>query len=255
MFASQDDKPFASQENYAYSSPSSETLSKSLRINFVRKVFSITAAQLLFTALFTHLSLTYTAVQNFQIIHSGWLIVASIACIASGLALGFSDTLSRKVPTNYILLSIFTLGESYLVSFIASQYDKDLVLMALFITAATVSGLAIYAITSKTEVTYIGGMIVLISTGIFFVGLLSWFVRLHALHGLIFFASCVTSGLYLIYDIKIIMGKESIKLSLDDYIRGAMHLYADIIRIFLKVLQILGELQDKDDKNKNKKKK
>jgi len=64
----------------------------------------------------------------------------------------------------------------------------------------------------------------------------------------------VVSGLYLIYDIKIIMGKDGIKLSMDDYIRGAMHLYIDIIRIFIKILQFLAaNAEKKKEENDNKK--
>lgn len=66
-----------------------------------------------------------------------------------------------------------------------------------------------------------------------------------------FGATAIISGLYLIYDVKMIMGKENIKLNLDDYIRGAMHLYVDVIRIFIKILQALGE---KDEKKNEKKK-
>jgi len=136
-----------------------------------------------------------------------------------------------------------------MVSFLASQYNPQLVLTALFLTGAVVGSLALYAMTTKTEVNYFGGLIVLTSGSLFWMIIISFFVRISILETAIFFGTCVTSGLYLIYDIKVIMGKDSIKLSLDDYVRGAMHLYVDIIRIFLKILQILQKLSDdkKDD--------
>jgi len=124
--------------------------------------------------------------------------------------------------------------------------------MALFLTAAVVTGLSLYALKSKTEITYIGGLIVLLAVGLLVAGVFSWFIRLRILDSLIFFASAVLSGLYLIYDIKVIMGREGIKLSLDDYIRGAMHLYVDIIRIFIKILEILAANAEKKENEKKK---
>jgi len=124
--------------------------------------------------------------------------------------------------------------------------------MALFLTAAVVTGLSLYALKSKTEITYIGGLIVLLAVGLLVAGIFSWFVRLRILDSLIFFASAVLSGLYLIYDIKVIMGREGIKLSLDDYIRGALHLYVDIIRIFIKILEILANNAEKKENEKKK---
>ena len=47
-------------------------------------------------------------------------------------------------------------------------------------------------------------------------------------------------GLYLIYDTQLIVGKRANKYLIDDYIRGAMNLYLDIIIIFLEILSIFG---------------
>lgn len=248
MFARQQEKADATYEAFG-----SGKISDQLRVNFVRKVFSITAVQLIITTIFTYFSVYNNSFFRFQAVHTGLSGLAAFVLIATSLALGFSQTLSRKVPTNYVLLGLFTLSESYLVSFIAGQYDPELVLMALFLTATVVTSLAIYALSTKTEVTYFGGLIGLISIGLFAGFFLSWFIRLHFLHCLMFAGSCVISGLYLIYDIKLIMGKDALKLTLDDYIKGAMHLYIDIIRIFLKILELLAAMND-DKKNDKKNK-
>ena len=47
-------------------------------------------------------------------------------------------------------------------------------------------------------------------------------------------------GIYLIFDTQLIMGKGKYKLSIDDYIAGALILYADIITIFLYILAMCG---------------
>ena len=48
-------------------------------------------------------------------------------------------------------------------------------------------------------------------------------------------------GLYLIFDTQLIAGGHSHKLSMDDYVIGAMLLYIDIMMIFLELLKLLGD--------------
>jgi len=58
------------------------------------------------------------------------------------------------------------------------------------------------------------------------------------------------TGIYLIYDIKMIMGNEARKIGIDDYMMAALMIYVDIIRIFLEILKIVNSLQEKDKKKK-----
>jgi len=58
------------------------------------------------------------------------------------------------------------------------------------------------------------------------------------------------TGIYLIYDIKMIMGNEARKIGIDDYMMAALMIYVDIIRIFLEILKIVNALQEKDKKKK-----
>ena len=51
--------------------------------------------------------------------------------------------------------------------------------------------------------------------------------------------SVVLFGIYLIYDIQLIVGGKRYQLEIDDYIIGALALYIDIIRIFIEILRIL----------------
>ena len=48
-------------------------------------------------------------------------------------------------------------------------------------------------------------------------------------------------GLYLIVDIQLIMGNQSRRIGMDDYVFAAINLYLDVINIFLYILRILGE--------------
>lgn len=67
-------------------------------------------------------------------------------------------SLSRKVPVNYILLFIFTVAESFTVAYICILSYPMNVLIALILTAIVVVALTVYAFTSKTDFTMMGGI-------------------------------------------------------------------------------------------------
>merc|ERR1719237_1771041 len=62
------------------------------------------------------------------------------------------DTM-RRTPTNYVLLSVFTVAESILVGFICVQYTQESVLVALAITALITVALTIFACQTSIDFT------------------------------------------------------------------------------------------------------
>lgn len=79
-------------------------------------------------------------------LHPYFLVTAFSAQIVSILALTCCG-LDRKFPTNYIILSIFTLSVSYTVGIVCMMVKyPEIVFEAAGITAAMVFGLTIYAI-------------------------------------------------------------------------------------------------------------
>merc|ERR1719174_846976 len=85
------------------------------------------------------------------------LLFASFA-ISIGMMCVFMccpDTM-RKVPLNYVLLTLFTLAESVMVGFICIQYTQESVVIALSITAFVVVGLTIFACQTKYDFTGMG---------------------------------------------------------------------------------------------------
>lgn len=51
--------------------------------------------------------------------------------------------------------------------------------------------------------------------------------------------------IYLLIDTQLILGGKNKELSLDNPIMGAMILYVDIVSLFLKLLELLGEKKEK----------
>ena len=174
-----------------------------VRLGFIRKVYGILSAQLLFTGIMVAASICTPELA--QIVATpalvGCMAILSFATICPLACCGFD----RQVPVNYILLGLFTLSEAWLVSAIAITYDKKVVLEAAFLTAGVTVALTLYAATTKTDFTICGPIlfVLMIVTSIasifaFTMGpdmnlVFAWF-------GAIMF------GFYIIYDTQIIIG-------------------------------------------------
>lgn len=232
---------YPNEPNYEYS-----PIEQSLRINFTRKVFGIAAMQIFITGLFVHFLTNRRWFFKILYFFPGTITIAGFVALITSLALGFFGSISRRVPLNYILLGIFTMAESYCIGFIAGQFDREAVVMSMYLTAAVVGALAIYAMRSKTEITYYGGLILLFTLGTGVLSFVNWFTRFSFFDSLLFFGECVMAGLYFIYDVKLLMGRDRFSLTLDDYVRGAMHLYIDVVRIFINILQLMAEKKERE---------
>ena len=64
---------------------------------------------------------------------------------------------ARKSPSNYILLTVFTLCWTYLVGFICARNDASIVLTAALMTAVLTVALSSYAMFTKNDFTKICG--------------------------------------------------------------------------------------------------
>ena len=207
-------------------------------------MYLILSVQLLLTAAFVTASCFHDGYTRF--VHENmWLFyVCMVVSIILMYVLIYVRTASRKVPLNYILLSLFTLCESYMVSCITAYYDPTSVFIAAVLTAAIVVALTIYACTTKTDFTVCGGLLFTCMMALFVASLLTIFFRNKILVIVISALSVILFSVYLIYDTQLILGKGELKLTPDDYIYAAMSLYMDIIRIFLEILRIVGSARN-----------
>ncbi len=48
-----------------------------------------------------------------------------------------------------------------------------------------------------------------------------------------------------------LMGNGSVKISVDDYVFASINIYTDIIMLFLKIVEFLGDSDRKKKRNKN----
>lgn len=221
----------------------SDKLSSNTRLNFIRKVLGILCAQLTLTAIGVAFSCTNQQVFIPFIINNIWLtILAAIFMLITLYALGCYKTVARSVPTNYILLFIFTLCETYLVMGVTTFYDPEVVMAAAILTAVTVGALAVYAVTTKEDFTYCGGAVwafffIILTGTLLCIFMRPTYTTRILLSCLIIFICCF----YIIYDIQLITGEKAAAFSIDDYVFAAMVIYIDIIRLFIEILRVLGK--------------
>lgn len=215
-----------------------------MRLNFIRKVYTILAAQLIITAGLVAVSCFSADYRNFSKENMWLFILCMVVNLVLLYVLVYVRTASRKVPLNFILLSLFTLTEAYLVSCITAMYDPTTVFIAAVLTAAIVVALTIYACTTKSDFTVCGGLLFTALMALIIASIFTIFFRNRILQIIISAISVVVFSVYLIYDTQLILGNGQLKLTVDDYIFAAMNLYLDIIRIFLEILRLVGQARN-----------
>jgi len=209
-----------------------------LKIGFIRKVYGILSFQLSITVAFTALTFIPSVSQFF--LTNIWLFWT---CLGLSLfivipLICFRD-LSRTVPINYILMTLWTICESVMVATCCSYYDPQVVIMAGTLTAAVTISLTIYAFTTKTDFTFCGALLFVLICLMLFFGMFC-FIFGRALHTFYCVLGVLVYSLYLIYDTQLVMGKYGTEYQIDDYIIAAIMIYIDIIHIFLYLLQLFG---------------
>lgn len=122
------------------------------RVLFIQRVYTILACQLVVTVLMTALSMYSFAFFKFQMENFAILMLAMVVCIVIQIYM-FCCSGGRTFPMNMILTAVFTLAQSYIVSFIASATGmtsgNSLVLMAALMTLAVTVACTLYAIYTK----------------------------------------------------------------------------------------------------------
>ncbi len=233
---------FKTTDNDYYINGEKITYESMMRLGFIRKVYGILTSQLVITILFVLLSMNSQLFSNFQKESSGILLLSFILIIICPIVIVCCGGVMSKVPYNYCILGVFTLAESYLVSFICSISDPKLVFMAAIMTGAMTISLSIYAYTTKTDFTMMGGLYFILSCGFILLLFFSLFTQNKFIHILISVCGVCLYGLYLVYDTQLLFGKHEFRHEIDDYILASFMLYTDIIQIFLYILELLNSL-------------
>ncbi|CAF4525318.1 unnamed protein product, partial [Rotaria magnacalcarata] len=127
-----------------------------IRMQFLRKVYSIVAVQLCFVAIVSSIIISLENVKLFSQNNPGFILLLLLATMVSLFALYINRL---EYPINFALLGLFTLFESLTIGSIVSFFDKILVIQAVIITAAIVIGLTIYTFQAKRDFSDMGAIL------------------------------------------------------------------------------------------------
>ena len=182
------------------------------RLGFIKKVYAILFVQLAITAAFSALAITQEDMANW-IYENWWLeLIFAIFAIVIEIALICNRKLARTVPANYIALLIFTLCETYIVSFFCVYYTWDPITysfnpdgyrtvgVALAMTVAVVASATTYAWTTKTDFTRKMGFIWVLAITFMMLGFMSIFFYSYFLQMFLCALGTLIFGIYLIFD-------------------------------------------------------
>ncbi|KAI8139993.1 inhibitor of apoptosis-promoting Bax1-domain-containing protein [Fennellomyces sp. T-0311] len=217
-----------------------ETIANSpleVRMQFVRKVYSILSVQILSTCVMSAIYM-YSEAAKLWVQSNVWMLYVSMfASLGVLFALMWK---ARSTPLNYGLLALFTLIEGHLVGTIVTFYDQQIVLQALIITFGVFVGLTLFTLQSKWDFSGMGPFLFAGISILFVVSLVQIFLPFSegfqlaiAIAGVVIFSGYIVFDTYLIFN----------RYSAEDYIMASVSLYMDIINLFLRILQILSAMQ------------
>lgn len=205
-----------------------------IRLGFLRKVYGILSAQLLLTTLVSIVFMTFEPVADF-VKSSQWLLMFTVfSSFGLLIALMFK---SKEVPTNYILLTLFTLVEAVMVGVVVTFYTVASVIQAFALTCAVTVALTIYTFQTKRDYTHWGAALFSFLWVIILAGFMQIFLQSEMVDLAIAVGGAVLFSLFIIFDTQMIMHK----VSPEEYIHASINLYLDILNLFMYILRIVGE--------------
>lgn len=218
---------------------------QTIRRAFIRKVYSILMVQLLVTLAFITLIFYHKPTQVYIAAHPFLFILAIIAFLISMITLACCGEVRRKAPMNYVLLGVFTVAESFLLSMTACRYNSEEVVIAVGITAAVALGLTLFAMQTKWDFTMMGGGLFVAVLILMIFGFVACIFQTKTLTLIYASLGAFIFSLYLIYDTQLMLGgKHSYSISPEEYIFAVLNLYLDIIQLFMHILTIIGALRE-----------
>jgi len=213
---------------------------KSVRLAFIRKVYSILSVQLVITfGIVLAFSLS-DGMKGFAKGNPSLVWLGFIVTFMSLIFLMCCGDLRRKFPHNFILLGIFTVAESFMLGITTAHFDTQAVLIAIGVTAIVCAALTAFAFQTKIDFTVYSGAAFVFFLVFFLTGFIMLFVKIPILHTVYAGLGALLFSFFLLIDTQMIVGgTRSMVISPEEYILAVITLYIDIINLFLYILQIV----------------
>ena len=211
-----------------------------VRNKFIRNVYSLLSIQLLVTTAFCANVMIFPT--TFQWLSDPAAFVIPFVC-SIPLICGIS-CLKHRYPHNLILLTLFTICETFFVAHICIIYQNygvgNMIVIAFAITMGIFTTLSAFVHCSKHDFSFLNTFLSIGLLSMIIMSIVQLFVS-YTIFSLImgWFGIILFSG-YILYDTSQIIHQ----LGPDDTIEATLMLYLDIINLFVYILQVLQLSRD-----------
>lgn len=212
--------------------------SQQVRHEFVRKVYTVLFCQILLTTVIGAAMCTEkAAIWTFQ--HQGYLVPVVILTFASMIATFWKATSS---PLNVVFLGLFTVCEAVTIGWVMPAYQPETILKALVITAFVFLGLTLFTFQTKYDIQswhpYL--IVVLIAFTLVTLGqfVFPFSSNMELAVGVF---GCILFSAWIIFDTHLLLHK----LHVDQWALAAISLYVDFINLFLQILRVISDIQER----------
>lgn len=205
------------------------------RMAFLRKVYGLLSLSIFLAATASWMTLSNTAFLETVIANSFLFLILYIATFI------FVMVARNKETLGLVALFSFTIASGVVLTPTLLMYTGATITNALFLTGITFAGLTLYALRSKKDFSFLGGMLTVSLIVLIIGGLLNAFIFKSAAISFMYSAAGVLifSG-FILYDTSNIMRR----YPTDAYISATLALYLDILNLFLMLLHLLGGSRD-----------
>ncbi|OUM51648.1 hypothetical protein BVG19_g762 [[Candida] boidinii] len=218
-----------------------------IRHLFIRKVYTLVSLQLLFTLISGFIISVNDPVKQFCI-NNIWLI--KVSSIGSMVFLGLAYWKPRSYSWNLLSLVGFTLCESYLVGLGSAIRDSQVVIEAVLITMFVFIGLTAFSFQTNYDFTQwqsraVGALFFLIGLGFFGMFISKSNGLFELVHGII---GAIIFLIFIAIDTQRIMRR----YHPEEEVPATIALYVDILNLFIKVLDVANNRENKKKKKSSK---
>lgn len=212
------------------------TASLQIRMDFLRKVYSLLSLQMVLTTATSTLFMFSQTIR--ELVHNSPGLVLLLALVSLAVLLALA-VYRHQYPVNLYLLLGFTLLESVSVATTVTFYEYSTVLQALFLTFTVFVGLTVYTFQSKRDFSKMGAGLFALLWILLVSSVMRFFFQWDTVELLLSGAGAVLFCGFIIYDTHLLMKQ----LSPEEHILASINLYLDVVNLFLYVLRILNSMK------------
>jgi len=219
-----------------------------VRLAFLRKVYSLLCVQLLVTMVIAGL-IVASAENRLWLRSNEWLLWLSVFGTMSTICvLACCEKAVRRFPTNYIFLFTFTAFEAIMIGFVSAMFTWQSLMLAVGVTAFIFLALTLFSFNTTRDFTGYGPYLFVALLTLCVFGLLLMILPTFGVDtrvGTLLYdcIAVILFSFYIIFDTQLMLGAyggHAVELAVDDYVFAALHLYLDVVNLFVAVLSLLG---------------